>query len=117
MSDISNRILDILLDKEISYGELAERTGIPKSALQRYATGQTEKIPIDRLECIASAIGTTAAYLMGWDDDPSSTSHKPDILDDVDIAFYGNYKELTEANKETLRAMARVLKEQEAKNK
>lgn len=67
MSDISNRILDILLNKEISYGELAEKTGIPKSALQRYATGQTEKIPIDRLEKIATAIGTSAAYLMGWE--------------------------------------------------
>ena len=67
MSDISKRILDILLNKEISYGELAEKTGIPKSALQRYATGQTEKIPIDRLEKIAAAIGTSAAYLMGWE--------------------------------------------------
>lgn len=75
MSDISNRILNIILEKEISYGELSEKTGIPKSALQRYATGQTEKIPIDRLDSIAKAIGTTPAYLMGWED--SSTSHIP----------------------------------------
>lgn len=67
MSNISTRILNILLSKQISYGELAELTGIPKSALQRYATGQTEKIPIDRLESIAKAIGTTPAYLMGWE--------------------------------------------------
>lgn len=75
MSDISNRILNIILEKEISYGELSEKTGIPKSALQRYATGQTEKIPIDRLDSIAKAIGTTPAYLMGWED--SSTSRIP----------------------------------------
>ena len=71
MSDISKRILDILASKEISYGELSDKTGISKSALQRYATGQTEKIPIDRLEKIASAIGVTASYLMGWE-----ASHK-----------------------------------------
>lgn len=75
MSDISKRILDIILAKEISYGELADRTGIPKSALQRYATGETEKIPIDRLQIIAKAIGTTTAYLMGWED------QKPHIPD------------------------------------
>lgn len=75
MSAISNRILNIILEKEISYGELSEKTGIPKSALQRYATGQTEKIPIDRLDSIAKAIGTTPAYLMGWED--SSTSRIP----------------------------------------
>lgn len=72
MSNISDKILDILLSKEISYGELSDRTGIPKSALQRYATGQTEKIPIDRLERIAKAIGTSAAYLMGWEDSPDA---------------------------------------------
>lgn len=42
-------------------------------------------------------------------------SGERDILDEVDLAFYGNYKELSEANKETLRAMARVLLEQENK--
>ena len=70
MSAISARILKIILAKNISYGELSEKTGIPKSALQRYATGQTEKIPIDRLQVIAKALGTTAPYLMGWDDNP-----------------------------------------------
>jgi transcriptional regulator with XRE-family HTH domain len=84
VSDISKRILDIILAKEISYGELADRTGIPKSALQRYATGETEKIPIDRLQIIAKAIGTTTAYLMGWEDadDPLPLpSTKRDIPD------------------------------------
>lgn len=50
MSDISKRILETITCKDISYGDLSDKTGIPKSALQRYATGQTEKIPIDRLE-------------------------------------------------------------------
>lgn len=72
MSEISDKILYIITSKEISYGELSEHTGIPKSALQRYATGQTEKIPIDRLEKIAKAIGTSAAYLMGWEDSPET---------------------------------------------
>lgn len=68
MSEISKRILDTIVSKEISYGELSDRTGISKSALQRYATGQTEKVPIDRLEKIADAIGVTTSFLMGWED-------------------------------------------------
>ena len=43
-------------------------TGIPKSALQRYATGETEKIPINRLQIIAKALNVSAEYLMGWDE-------------------------------------------------
>lgn len=70
MSEISKRILNAITNKEVSYGELSERTGIPKSALQRYATGQTEKIPIDRLEKIADALGVATSALMGWDTQP-----------------------------------------------
>lgn len=53
----------------------------------------------------------------------SSTKKSPtvsgerDILDDVDVAFYGDYKELSEDDKETLRTMARVMRERRAKAK
>lgn len=57
---------------ELSYGALSEITKIPKSALQRYATGSTTKIPIDRIELIAKATGVTAAYLMGWEEETKS---------------------------------------------
>lgn len=66
MSDLSNRILALLEEKGLSYGELAEMTKIPKSALQRYATGETEKIPLPRIEAIAKALGVSSAYLIGW---------------------------------------------------
>lgn len=66
MSDISNRILKLIEEKGISYSELSRLTNIPKSALQRYATAVTEKIPLDRVEVIAKALNVPAADLMGW---------------------------------------------------
>lgn len=42
-------------------------------------------------------------------------SGKRDILDDIDIAFYGEYRELTEDDKETVRDMVRVMRERRAK--
>ena len=68
MSDISERLYATINEKEYSYGELSKLTGIPKSAIQRYATGETEKIPIDRLESLASALNVSTAYLMGWEE-------------------------------------------------
>lgn len=68
MSEISDRLLRVINYRNISYGDLAKATNIPKSALQRYATGETEKIPIDRLETIAGALNVSTAYLMGWTD-------------------------------------------------
>ena len=71
MSEISKRLLQLIEDNDISYGELSKKTNIPKSALQRYATGETEKIPITRIEVIAKALNTTAQFIMGWDENES----------------------------------------------
>lgn len=69
MSEISDRILKLIEKNDISYGELSKITGIPKSALQRYATGETEKIPITRIHLIAKALNCSPAYIMGWEDE------------------------------------------------
>ena len=74
MSELSSKILALITEKGLSYGELAEITKIPKSALQRYATGSTEKIPIPRIEVIAKALGVSSAYLIGWD---GNSAQKP----------------------------------------
>ena len=71
MSEISKRLLQLIEDNDISYGELSKKTNIPKSALQRYATGETEKFPITRIEVIAKALNTTAQFIMGWDENES----------------------------------------------
>lgn len=71
MSNFSKRIKQAIDDSRLSYGDLSKITGIPKSALQRYATGETEKIPLDRLELIAEATKVNAAYLLGWTENSS----------------------------------------------
>lgn len=69
---ISERIRKAIEETHLSYGELSKLTKIPKSALHRYATGETGKCPIERIEAIASATGVPASYLLGWEDTPSS---------------------------------------------
>lgn len=66
MSEISERLLAEITEKGYSYGELSKLTGIPKSAIQRYATGETEKIPIPRLQQLASVLGVPSSYFFGW---------------------------------------------------
>lgn len=69
MNNISERLLMLITNNNISYGQLSKLTGIPKSAIQRYATGKTQKIPITRIELLAKALHSSAEYLMGWTDD------------------------------------------------
>lgn len=62
---------------------------------------------------ICPAVMKEAEQLLGLT--KKSVSGETDILDDVDFAFYGEYKELTENEKETLRDMARVMRERRKK--
>ncbi|OEF96162.1 hypothetical protein BHF68_10270 [Desulfuribacillus alkaliarsenatis] len=56
----------------LSYQDLAEKTGISKSTLQRYETGAIKSLGVDKLEILAEALKTTPAYLMGWVQEPKS---------------------------------------------
>lgn len=72
--DVSYRIKKAIDKSGCTLIKLQEMTGIPKSAIQRYATGDTEKLPIDRVEKIALATNVSPAYLMGWDDEDKMLS-------------------------------------------
>lgn len=63
----AERIESIIKSSGFSYRELSERTGLSSSSLQRYATGETSKIPLDAIEKIAAACNVTPEFLMGWD--------------------------------------------------
>ena len=106
MSELSNRILNLITEKDMSYGELSQSTGIPKSALQRYATGETEKIPFDRLELIASALGTTSAFLTGRED----TAIRSVSDDDIKFALFGGSGEITDAMYQEVKEFAALVK-------
>ena len=93
---------------------VAKTLGISSGSVTAWKNGTEPRNKT--LSAIADHFGVTTDYLLGKETEKAPTgSGERDILDEVDLAFYGNYKELSEANKETLRAMARVLLEQENK--
>lgn len=73
-SKYAKNIRNQLAAQNISYGTLSKRSGIPKSALQRYATGETENIPINRIEAIAQALNVPPAVLFSWSDEDTANS-------------------------------------------
>ena len=114
--DISRRILEKIKEKNMSYYELSKKTGIPKSALQRYATGETSKIPLDRLEMIAKALNCSPIYLMGWEESAKTSSYNlPEITPpsevDPDQFILDMYKKLDVEDKAEIRGeMKQMLK-------
>ena len=64
VQDTPERLLALIQRKGVSYAELERLSGVPKSAIQRYATGVTRKIPIDRVIAIAEALGENPLDLL-----------------------------------------------------
>lgn len=64
----SNKIFDRMEEKGMSYRELAEKTEIGKSTLQRYVTNHQSKIPIENIVKIAKALDVSFTWLMGMSD-------------------------------------------------
>jgi len=62
---VAERIRHYADNLGLTYEELERRSGVSRSALQRYATGACEA-PVSRLEKIAAALNTTAPILLGW---------------------------------------------------
>ena len=66
MESIPERIRKRRAALHLSYQELAGKTGLSKSTLQRYETGAIASIPLKNLETLARGLDTTPEYLMGW---------------------------------------------------
>lgn len=67
--EIAAKLLETFEESGESYGSLSKATGIPKSMIQRYFSGSTERIPIERLELLCKALGLDVTELLGWDKD------------------------------------------------
>lgn len=70
---VSDRIRAKMNELRLSYGELSAATGLAKSAIHRYATGSTDKVPTEALEKLARALGVTPGYLTGWEQEKPHT--------------------------------------------
>ena len=73
----------------------------------------------DTLDKIAAYFGVSVDYLIGKETKkaPTDIGERKDVLDDVDIAFYGEYKELTEEDRATIRDMVSVMRKRRASEK
>lgn len=61
------------IELNLSFQDLALRTGLSKSTLQRYETGKIKNIPLDKLKVLASGLEVDPKWIIGLDD--SSNNH------------------------------------------
>lgn len=100
MEDIIDRIKNRRNELMMSYQDLADKTGLSKSTLQRYETGSIKNMPIDKLGILANALNVNPVWLMGYDVEKFlETENKITNLSKEETKLLENFNKLNDLGK------------------
>ena len=71
---MAQRIKDLRQEKGLTLEQVAEVVGVGKSTVRKWETGMIANMRRDKIADLAKALGTTPAYLMGWEEDVEKES-------------------------------------------
>ena len=106
---IELRIAELGMSKADFYKE----SGISSASYSQWNTGRykpTEK----KLASAAACLGVSLEYLRDGEETkkaPTGEGERNDVVDEVDIAFYGDFKALSEADRDVVRKMVAVMRQ------
>lgn len=78
-NDLSIKIKQLRLERKMTLEEVAAKVGVGKSTVRKWETGMIANMKRDKIALLASALGTTPAYLMGWKEDAKQTASPSDL--------------------------------------
>ena len=107
MDSLFARIEALCEKKSIRPGRLCDELGLSRGLMTDLKMGRKKTVSAETAQKIAGYFGVSVAYLLG-------VEGQRDILDEVDVAFYGEFKELNDDEKETVRDMVRLMRERRA---
>lgn len=102
MGNLYETIQILCREKGIRPGRMCDDLKISRGLMTDLKMGRKKGINAETAQKIASYLGVTVAHLLG--------QNGGDVLDEVDVAFYGEFKELTEEQRQTVRDMVRLMR-------
>ena len=115
MENLYTRIETLCNEKGIRPGRLCDELGLSRSLMTDLKMGRKKTVNAETAQRIAGFFSVSVGYLLGQSQGKSVRADDAgDILDEVDVAFYGDFKELDEEEKETVRDMVRLMRERRA---
>jgi len=118
MTNLYETIYALCQQKGIRPGRLCDDLGLSRGLITDLKMGRKKSVNVETAQKIASYLGVSVGYLLGQEgSEPvqnSQAAGKHDILEEVDVAFYGEFKELDENDKEAVRDMVRLMRRRRA---
>ena len=108
---IGERIKQRRKELGLSADKLGEMLGKNRATIFRYENGEIENLPLDILEPIAKALGTTPAYLLGWEEETKKNDIQADIILRMrtDSLFMSAVETLSNLDREKLETINQLL--------
>lgn len=84
--DLSEKIKRLRSERGMTLEQVAKIVGVGKSTVRKWETGAIANMRRDKIDNLAIALGTTPAYLMGWNkttptDEPKLTDGDKEVLE------------------------------------
>ena len=114
MANLYESILALCERDSIRPGRLCDELGISRGLMTDLKMGRKKGVNAETAQKIASFFGVSVGYLLGLEGSDAVKGSETINLDQIDVAFYGEFKELSEEDKETVRDMVRIMRERRA---
>lgn len=108
MGNLYDTILSLCDSKGIRPGRLCDELGLSRGLMTDLKMERKKTVNAQTAQKIAAYFGVSVGYLLGEEE-------SRDVLDEVDIAFYGDFRELSQEDKETVREMVRLMRSRREK--
>ena len=108
MGNLYDTILSLCNDKGIRPGRLCDELGLSRGLMTDLKMERKKTVNAQTAQKIAAYFGVSVGYLLGEEE-------SQDVLEEVDIAFYGDFRELSQEDKETVREMVRLMRSRREK--
>ena len=74
---MAQRIKTLRQEKGLTLEQVAEVVGVGRSTVRKWETGMIANMRRDKIADLAKALGTTPAYLMGWQEEDTKKELSP----------------------------------------
>ena len=113
MANLYESILSLCERDGIRPGRLCDELGISRGLMTDLKMGRKMGVNAETAQKIASFFGVSVGPLLGIEGS-EAVSENAVNRDQIDVAFYGDFKELSEEEKETVRDMVRIMRQRRA---
>ena len=106
-NDLSRKIKRLRLERDMTLEEVANIVGVGKSTVRKWETGMIANMKRDKIDSLAKALGTTPAYLMGWEE-TTETLPQPQPHTEGEELLLDLFRRVPESEQQMILDMIRV---------